>query len=84
MVTSSPDGLIKTWDCNETEAQFVFEKDFNLGTVQCLDLSPDSPFVIAAGGDNKENNFLVYDLRNSDVGKFQNIVPTQTTFYVET
>lgn len=71
LVTSSPDGLIKTWDCNEAEAQFVFEKDFGLGTIQCLDLSPDSPFVIAAGGDNKANNFLVYDLRNADVGKYQ-------------
>ncbi|EFA02231.2 periodic tryptophan protein 1 homolog [Tribolium castaneum] len=69
LVTSSPDGTIKIWDYTENEATFVFEKDFSLGTVQCLDLSPDLPFVIAAGGDNKSNNFLVHDLRNIDVVK---------------
>lgn len=70
LVTSSPDGVIKVWDYNENEAIFVTEKNFNLGTIQCLDLSPDSSFVIAAGGDNKSNNFLVHDLRNIDVGMF--------------
>ncbi|XP_044255821.1 periodic tryptophan protein 1 homolog [Tribolium madens] len=69
LVTSSPDGAIKVWDYTENEATFVYEKDFNLGTIQCLDLSPDLPFVIAAGGDNKSNNFLVHDLRNIDVVK---------------
>ncbi|RZC39972.1 periodic tryptophan protein 1 -like [Asbolus verrucosus] len=69
LVTSSPDGTVKVWDYNESEVAFVYEKNFNLGTIQCLDLSPDSPFVIAAGGDNKSNNFVVHDLRNIDVVK---------------
>lgn len=69
LITSSPDGNVKTWDYTENEAVLVHEKNFNLGTVQCLDGSPNNPFVIAAGGDNKSNNFTVYDLRNIDVGE---------------
>ncbi|KAJ3658645.1 hypothetical protein Zmor_010372 [Zophobas morio] len=69
LVTSSPDGAVKIWDYTQDQVTFVHEKDFNLGQVQCLDLSPDAPFVIAAGGDNKSNNFLVHDLRNMDVVK---------------
>ena len=71
LVTSSPDGAVKIWDYTQDQVTFVHEKDFNLGQVQCLDLSPDAPFVIAAGGDNKSNNFLVHDLRNMDVGKLK-------------
>lgn len=71
LVSSSPDGSVKVWDYSENDVTFVYEKNCNLGVVHCLDLSPDSPFVIAAGGDNKSNNFVVHDLRNIDVGKFE-------------
>lgn len=70
MVTTSAEGTLKTWDIQGVETpKFVHEKNFNMGVVQCLELCPDSPFVIAAGGDRKDNNFTVLDLNNIDVGQ---------------
>lgn len=71
MITTSADGTLKTWDIEgENVPRLVHEKDFNMGMVQCLELCPDSPFVIAAGGDKKQNNFTVLDLQNIDVGRY--------------
>ncbi|CAH0560469.1 unnamed protein product [Brassicogethes aeneus] len=70
MVTASPDETLKTWDFNEdTTPKLVNEKEFKIGNIHCLELCPDSPFVITAGGDKKSNNFVVYDLQNIDVVK---------------
>lgn len=69
MLTTSADGILKTWDIHETATpKLVHEKNFNMGVVHCLELCPDSPFVIAAGGDKKSNNFTVLDLQTIDVG----------------
>lgn len=40
-----------------------------MGNIHCLELCPDSPFVIAVGGDKKSNNFTAFDLQNIDPGK---------------
>ncbi|KAF2882098.1 hypothetical protein ILUMI_24101 [Ignelater luminosus] len=69
-LTASSDGLVKIWDSAEsTQPNLVYEKDFSMGLVHCLQLCPDLPFVVAAGGDNKSNNFTVFDLQNIDVVK---------------
>ncbi|XP_044749642.1 periodic tryptophan protein 1 homolog [Coccinella septempunctata] len=75
LVTGSHDGMVKTWDYSgENIPELVHTKDFNLGTILSLEGSPNCPFVIAAGGDNKDGNFIVYDVRNIDVvkHKFEN------------
>lgn len=70
MVTTSAEGTLKTWDIQgEGTPKLVHEKNFNMGVVQCLELCPDSPFVVAGGGDKKSNNFTVLDLQTIDVGK---------------
>lgn len=69
LLTASTDELVKIWDCQEESTPvIVTEINFGIGQVHCLELCPDSPFVITAGGDKKSNNFTVYDLRNNDVG----------------
>lgn len=69
MVTTSAEGSLKTWDIyQKTTPKLVHEKDFNMGVVQCLEICPDSPFVVAGGGDKKDNNFTVLDLQSIDVG----------------
>ncbi|XP_060530527.1 periodic tryptophan protein 1 homolog [Cylas formicarius] len=67
LVTASPDELVKIWDIYEgQEPKLVFEKVFSMGNLHCVELCPDSPFVISLGGDKKSNNFTVFDLRNID------------------
>lgn len=66
LITSASDG-VKVWDMNETDKpSLVIDRDFKIGSTHCLQLSPNSPFVFAAGGDLKHNNFVVYDVRNID------------------
>lgn len=70
LITSSTDETVKIWDFNlESEPKLVSEKEFNIGNVHCLDLCPDLPFVITAGGDKKSHNFTVFDIQNIDVVK---------------
>lgn len=81
LVTASADGLVKVWDyTTSNQPRMISEKDFGMNLVHCLALCPDWPFVIAAGGDNKMNNFSVYDLQNCDAVRntFQSREVTQT------
>ncbi|KAK4323826.1 hypothetical protein Pmani_005466 [Petrolisthes manimaculis] len=64
LVTVSDDKSIKTWDI-DGKPSFISENLPNLGMIQCLASCPDAPFVFCAGGDNKENNFKVWDIRQS-------------------
>ncbi|XP_066137795.1 periodic tryptophan protein 1 homolog [Euwallacea fornicatus] len=67
LVTASPDETVKTWDFNdENLPTLINEREFKMGNIHCLELCPDSPFVIALGGDKKSSNFTVYDLQNVD------------------
>lgn len=73
--------LVKTYHGNDLLKYFFFllitckiyslvnEREFKMGNIHCLELCPDSPFVIALGGDKKSNNFTVFDLQNIDPGK---------------
>lgn len=70
MLTTCAEGILKTWDIHGTGTpKLVHEKNLNMGMVQCLELCPDSPFLIAAGGDKKSHNFTVLDLQTIDVGR---------------
>ncbi|XP_030745793.1 periodic tryptophan protein 1 homolog [Sitophilus oryzae] len=67
LVTASPDETVKTWDFNDDNIpRLINEKEFGIGSIHCLELCPDSPFVISMGGDKKSNNFTVFDLQNID------------------
>ena len=62
LVSTSDDGIIKVWDVNNhEELQPVWENKTSLGKILCLNSNPDSPFVFSAGGDNKANNYKVFD-----------------------
>ncbi|CAG9861106.1 unnamed protein product [Phyllotreta striolata] len=69
LITSSTDETVKIWDYKDLANApcLINEKEFNLGNVHCLDLCPDLPFVISAGGDKKSHNFTVFDIQNIDV-----------------
>ncbi|CAG9820209.1 unnamed protein product [Phaedon cochleariae] len=70
LLTASPDEMVKTWDFTlDSPPKLVNEREFKMGNIHCLELCPDSPFVITLGGDKKSNNFTVYDLQNDDVVK---------------
>ena len=70
LVSSASDGVVKIWDAlNAEELELVCEKNMNLGDLQCLAPSPDSPFIFAIGGDNKSHNFKVWDILESEKGK---------------
>ncbi|XP_045625374.1 periodic tryptophan protein 1 homolog [Procambarus clarkii] len=65
LVTVSADGSVKIWDIADGKPSFIEEINPRLGTIQCLASCSDSPFVFCMGGDNKENNFKVWDIRES-------------------
>ncbi|KAF5276887.1 hypothetical protein FQA39_LY06438 [Lamprigera yunnana] len=68
LLTCSADESVKIWDyTKQAPPSVVYERNFQMNIVHCLDLCPDLPFVLAAGGDNKMNNFTVFDLQNIDV-----------------
>lgn len=62
MVTSSLDQRIKIWDILEHHPSLIHEVKLKLGKLFCLAASPDSPFVVFVGGDNKSHNFKLFDL----------------------
>lgn len=65
LVTASMDETVKVWDVASDKPALIEELKMNLGVIQCLSACPDWPFVFCMGGDNKENNFKVWDIRNS-------------------
>lgn len=69
LVSASADGIVKVWDAVQPEVlEPVWEKKMNLGDLLCLAASPDSPFTFSTGGDNKSNNFKVWDLLDTPEG----------------
>ncbi|XP_072762415.1 periodic tryptophan protein 1 homolog [Anoplolepis gracilipes] len=64
LVSCSNDGVTKVWDLlDQAGPTLIWEQTNNLGAIQCLAANPDNGFIFAAGGDNKEHNFQVLDLR---------------------
>ncbi|KAJ8869490.1 hypothetical protein PR048_028481 [Dryococelus australis] len=62
LVTAGCESVVKIWDLNTTKPELVAEKKMKLGAIQCLDSNPDLPYIMCAGGDNKKNNFQVWDV----------------------
>ncbi|XP_046420036.1 periodic tryptophan protein 1 homolog [Neodiprion fabricii] len=66
LVSCSTDSYVKVWDAVDNKTpELVWETKTNLGALQCLETSPNSPFMFAAGGDNKSHNFKLFDLLES-------------------
>lgn len=64
LITASEDKSLKVWDVLDHKPTFVFEKEnLNVGSVLSLANSPDEPFVLAIGGDDKSHGFIVVDLK---------------------
>lgn len=72
LTTTSADGAIKVWQYNTTAAPtLVYEHEVGIGRVQCADINPDNGFTVAIGGDNKQKQLRVIDVREYDVVKRQ-------------
>ena len=65
LITASSDKTVKVWDISDNTPTFVLERNFNLGTLHCLEGCPDAPFVMVAGGDKPDNNLKVFDIREN-------------------
>lgn len=65
LVTTSVDKTVKVWDIASGKPEYIEEKNPRLGVITTLSTCPDAPFIFAMGGDNKENNFNVWDIRES-------------------
>lgn len=66
LVTISSDKTTKIWDIVGEAPALVEQREPKLGTMTCLASCPDLPFVFCMGGDNKKNNFKVWDIRESE------------------
>ncbi|XP_002404279.4 periodic tryptophan protein 1 homolog [Ixodes scapularis] len=65
LITASEDKSLKVWDVLDHKPTFVFEKEnLKVGSVLALANSPDEPFVVAVGGDDKAHGFAVVDLKD--------------------
>lgn len=65
LVTTSVDKTVKVWDIASGKPEFIEEKNPRHGVITSLSTCPDAPFIFSMGGDNKENNFSVWDIRES-------------------
>jgi len=65
LVTTSVDKSVKVWDIASGKPEYIEEKNPKLGVITSLATCPDAPFIFSMGGDNKENNFNVWDIRES-------------------
>jgi len=65
LITSSQDKTFKVWDIQSGTPNFVVEHDFKLGSIYAATACPDAPFAFCIGGDNRSDNFKVWDIRQS-------------------
>jgi len=65
LITSSQDKTFKVWDIQSGTPSFVVEHDFKLGGIYATAACPDAPFAFCVGGDNRSDNFKVWDIRQS-------------------
>merc|ERR1712098_238698 len=68
VTTVSTDSVLKVWDCGETDSAqpvYVTERDLKMGQLHAVQSCPDAPFVVCMGGDKRDNNFKVLDVRES-------------------
>ncbi|KAK7080558.1 rRNA-processing protein [Halocaridina rubra] len=65
LITVSSDKSVKVWDVKSETPSLILEKNPRIGIINCLASCPDLPFVFCLGGDNREDNFKVWDVRSS-------------------
>lgn len=70
LTTTSADGVLKVWQYNTTTApNLIYENEVGIGRIQCADINSDNGFTLAVGGDNKQKQLRVIDVRDYDVVK---------------
>ena len=65
LVTVSPDKTLKVWDVSSEPSAPVAARPMKLGALHCAAFCPDLPWMLCVGGDNKENSFRLWDIRES-------------------
>lgn len=56
LVTTSGDKVVKVWDITDNKPTCVSSQQLDLGPIYAVGFSPDSPYVVAAGGGKGEMN----------------------------
>lgn len=70
VTTTSADGVLKVWRYNASTAPTqVYESEVGIGRIQCADICYDNGFTVAVGGDNKQKQLRVIDVRDFEVVK---------------
>ena len=59
------DKVLKVWDITGDSPGFVAERDVKLGALHDVSPCPDAPFVMVMGGDKRDDNLKVWDVRES-------------------
>lgn len=68
VTTTSADGSLKVWRYGATAAPtLIYEDEVGIGRIQCADVNPDNGFTVAIGGDNKQRQLRVIDVRDYEV-----------------
>lgn len=70
LATASQDGTFKTWDIESGEPVMIAQKNLKIGNIQCLDITPDSPFLLVSGGDKKNNPLMVFNALEQTAGMY--------------
>ncbi|KAF0310305.1 Periodic tryptophan protein 1 [Amphibalanus amphitrite] len=66
LVTVSADKTLKVWDVSSGRPPApVVSRPMKLGALHCVAFCPDLPWMLCVGGDNKENSFQLWDVRQS-------------------
>lgn len=69
LTTTSADGVLKVWRYNTSGATFVHENEAGIGRIQCADICYDNGFTVAIGGDKRQKQLRVIDVRDFEVVK---------------
>lgn len=67
--TTSTDGTVKVWKYDGNGAQLVHESNVGIGRIQCSDICFENGFTFAVGGDNRQKQLRLIDVREYDTVK---------------
>lgn len=62
--TTSADGYLKVWKFDSSGMNLVYTEEAKIGRVQCLGASPNNPYTLAVGGDNRRKHLRVINTRD--------------------